>query len=97
MVFDDCFTTVPHLRKGTVPPNWEKLVQGSKEKSTDEFFDLTKTWFQPTSDESAGEVFIPASDEGDIANEGDAMPSQSQVSEGEMDENNFTHAKNGEP
>ena len=21
VIFDDCFTTVPHLRKGTVPPN----------------------------------------------------------------------------
>ena len=105
IVFDDYFTTVPHLRKGTVPPNWKKLVQGSKEKSTDEFFDVTKTWFQPTSDESADEVFLPVSNEGDIANEGgvanegdianegDAVPSQSQVSEGEEDENDLLMPK----
>ena len=37
VLFDDDFTTVPHLRKGTVPPNWNKLVIGSWEKSTDEF------------------------------------------------------------
>ena len=57
VVFDDDFTTVPHLRKGTVPPNWIKLIIGSQEKSTDEVFDLTKTWFQPTNDESADEIF----------------------------------------
>ena len=56
VVFDDDFSTVPHLRKGTVPPNWEKLVVNSREKSTKEFYDLTKTWFSPTADESAGEL-----------------------------------------
>ena len=53
VVFDDDFSTVPHLRKGTVPPNWAKLVAGSREKSTTEHFDLTKTWFEPSSDETA--------------------------------------------
>ena len=60
VVFDDNFATFPHLRKGTVPPNWNKLVIGSWEKSTDEFFDLTKTWFQPTNDESADEILSSA-------------------------------------
>ena len=45
IVFDDDFTTVPYLQKGAFPPNWNKLGIGSQEKSTDEFFDLTKTWF----------------------------------------------------
>ena len=57
VVFDDDFSTVPHLRKGTVPPNWEKLVVGSRERSAEEFYDLTKTWFAPTSDETADEIF----------------------------------------
>ena len=56
MVFDDDFSTVPHLRKGTVPPNWAKLVLNSREKSTEEYYDVTKTWFSPTPDESAGEL-----------------------------------------
>ena len=43
VVFDDDFTTVTHLQKGTVSPNWNKLVKLSTEKSTDEFYDLTKT------------------------------------------------------
>ena len=56
VVFDDDFTTVPHLRKGTMPSNWETLVKNSREKSTDEFYDLTKTWLEPEADEAAGEV-----------------------------------------
>jgi hypothetical protein len=80
VVFDDDFTTVPHLRKGTVPPNWEKLVTNCREKSTDEFFDLTKTWFQPTSDESADEVFESTPP----PNEGAENTSIPQDSEGEQ-------------
>ena len=56
VVFDDDFTTVPHLQKGTVPSNWEKLVLGSRERLTDEFINLTKTWLQPTSDETADKI-----------------------------------------
>ncbi|KAL7460959.1 hypothetical protein ACHAXS_001393 [Conticribra weissflogii] len=56
VVFDDEFTTVPHLWKGTVPPNWAKLVKFSSEKTTTEFVDLSKTWFQGIPDESAGEL-----------------------------------------
>ena len=43
VVFDDDFSTMPHLCKGIPPPNWAKLVAGSREKSTTEHFDLTKT------------------------------------------------------
>ena len=56
VVCDDDFTTAPHLIKGAVPPKWEKLVLGSRERSTYEFFDLTQTWMQTTSDESADEI-----------------------------------------
>ena len=56
VAFDDDFTTVPHLRKGTVPKNWELLVQNSRERSTNEFYDLTKTWFQATPDETAEDI-----------------------------------------
>ena len=37
VVFDDDFTTAPHLRKGTVPPNWDNILLGSRERSTDVF------------------------------------------------------------
>ena len=56
VILDDDFTTAPHLRKCTVPPNKENLVLSSRECSTDEFFDLTQTWMQPTSDESADKI-----------------------------------------
>lgn len=44
VAFDDDFTTVPHLRKWSVPPNWANLVWSSSEKTTAEFYDSTKTW-----------------------------------------------------
>ena len=56
VVFDGDFTTAPYLRKGTVPKNWELLVQNSRERSTDEFYDLTKTWFQAAPDETAEDL-----------------------------------------
>ena len=43
VVFDDNFSTVPHLRAGTVPENWKQLVDNSQEKSVEGFYDLTKT------------------------------------------------------
>ncbi len=54
VVFNDNFTTLPHLCQGTVPPNWAELVQHSSKKATSEFYDLTKTWFKSQSDETAG-------------------------------------------
>ena len=56
VVFDDQFTTVPHMRNLTVPPDWERLVRHSRELVTTERFDLTKTWFEGQNDPSAGTV-----------------------------------------
>ena len=53
LVFDENFETVPHLRAGTVPENWANLVNNSRQKSTEGFYDITKTWFD-------GEVDITA-------------------------------------
>ena len=53
LVFDDNFETVPHLRAGTVTENWADMVTNSREKSTEGFYDITKTWFD-------GEVDITA-------------------------------------
>ncbi|KAL7462696.1 hypothetical protein ACHAXS_003067 [Conticribra weissflogii] len=58
VVFDDEFTTVPYLRKGTVPPNWADLVMNSAERTTTELYDLTKTWFEAHSDETADEIIL---------------------------------------
>jgi hypothetical protein len=46
VVFDDPISTVHHIRAGTIPPNWEQLVRNLSELSTDEDYDLTRTWFE---------------------------------------------------
>ena len=85
-----------------MPPNWAKLVESSREKSTSEFYDLTKTWFNPISDASADKTFEQNNaNEGEkpvniisegarIANEGamNTVPS-TQASEGDSDENSL--------
>ncbi|KAL7466170.1 hypothetical protein ACHAXS_006459 [Conticribra weissflogii] len=76
VVFDDEFTTVPHLRKGTVPDNWAKLVENSSEKSTDEFYDLSRTWFQGVPDESANELTDNSNPSPSQSNEGAPLPNE---------------------
>ena len=44
VVFDDKFSTVPHMRDSSIPPNWEDLVTNSSYCSTDEAYTLTDTW-----------------------------------------------------
>ncbi len=44
VTFDDDFTTVPYLRSGNTPSNWETLVQTASEKVTSESYDLAQTW-----------------------------------------------------
>ncbi len=56
LVFDNNFSTVPNIQKGTVPPHWADLVWHSSEHTTSEFIDLTKTWFQGQPDITAGEM-----------------------------------------
>ena len=53
VVIDDDFSTVPSLRAGTMPDNWQQLVCNSREKSTDGFYDITKTWLTEEEDISA--------------------------------------------
>ena len=99
VVFDDDFTIFPHLQRGTVPPNWNKLVIGSREKSTDEFFDLTKIWFQPKNDELADEIFSssPTENEGvdqtsspvTQVSKGDNLPTTAQASDGDSETNSL--------
>ncbi len=43
VIFDDDFTTVPHLWKGAVPPNWLDLVAHLSENTTTEYYHLAKT------------------------------------------------------
>ena len=61
IVFDDTFSTVPHIRAGTIPPNWEQLVKNSSELVTDQDYDLSRTWFDGEKDPS-DEPDEPATD-----------------------------------
>ena len=54
VVFDDDVSTVPSPRNGSVPDNWYQLVRGSREKSTDGFYDVTKTWLTAEHNISVG-------------------------------------------
>ena len=42
VVFGDTFSTVYHMRRGTVPGNWKNLVEDHSELATKENFILTK-------------------------------------------------------
>ena len=77
VVFGDNFSTIYSLRAGTVPLNWAKLVASSRELSTYDNFDVTKTWFQGQTDPTAGENSLDStSNEGAdfISNEGAHIP-----------------------
>eukprot|EP00804_Cyclotella_cryptica_P006358 CCRYP_010171-RA/>CCRYP_010171-RA protein AED:0.34 eAED:0.25 QI:0/0/0/1/0/0/2/0/539 len=52
VAFDDTFSRVPHIRAGTIPPNWEQLVRNLSELVTDENYDLSRTWFDGINDPS---------------------------------------------
>ena len=45
IVFDDHFSTIPHLRSGSTPPDWVNMVRDSSEKVTDEMYRLSEVWF----------------------------------------------------
>ena len=74
VVFDDHFSTIPYLQKGSVPPHWEELVTKCSEHATDQDFDQA---FQMAQEESTDDSEISTET---IVSEGD----QSIVSEGEV-------------
>jgi len=51
VVFDDEFSTVPHMRAGSIPPNWEDLVQNSSELGSPGQFSSAPS-FEPIDDPS---------------------------------------------
>ena len=63
VVYDDNFTTVPHMRDLTVPSNWAHLVANSRELVTTEQYDLIKTWFEGEDDPSTDTIIQPPIDD----------------------------------
>ena len=51
VVFDDTFSTVDHMEKGTIPPNWQELVNASENLEPEETTELEKIWSSQTMDE----------------------------------------------
>ena len=49
VVFDDDFSTVSYMEAGTIPPNWEELVQYSSERATAEDVEMADTWLSSSS------------------------------------------------
>ena len=58
VVFDDNFTTVHHMRDGTLPPSWQDMCQRSIESANNEAFDLADIWFKGLT-ESEGTIKDP--------------------------------------
>ena len=72
VVFDDEFSTVPYMRKSEMPPNWTDLVVSSREKATDEDFELATRW---ATESTLNEDVAAESDPSMSAlNEGDVLP-----------------------
>ena len=46
VVFDDTFSTVQHMRDGSIPSNWNEMCKNASESATDEAYDVADTWFQ---------------------------------------------------
>ena len=63
LVFDDDFTTVPFLRLGTEPSNWQELCATCTEKVTEESYDLAKSWLAKPDLTSEGVRVSPLQDE----------------------------------
>ena len=56
LVFDDTFSTVPFMRNGENPKNWEQLVKKSSEFATDSDFSAASTWFRSEFDLDGNEI-----------------------------------------
>jgi hypothetical protein len=103
VVFDDEFTTVQHLRDGTIPTHWKELIEKSSESSTDEDFDLAAVWsshhFQINPDEL--ENLDPKSNDNQQATPESEVPpglplqdseGDSPTSEGDLQSNKEDHS-----
>ena len=44
VMFDNDFTTVPYMKAGTSPPNWQELIEHSSEMATTEDVFKADTW-----------------------------------------------------
>ena len=50
VVFDDTFSIVDHMEKGTIPPNWQELVNTSENLHPEETTEFEMIWSSQTTD-----------------------------------------------
>ena len=63
LIFDNDFTTVPFLRAGTEPSNWQELAKNCTERVTDESYELAKTWLSnPVLNSEGANIAPPQAD-----------------------------------
>ena len=80
VVFDDEFTTVPFMRNGEIPPQWEDLVKKSSEHATNENFDLASAWTADHFDQDGNDLALDGTEDS-TANGGEKEnPSEDEVS-----------------
>ena len=51
MLFDYEFSTVPFIRKDTIPPNWTDIVKFRSQSGATENINLRDNWFTPDLEE----------------------------------------------
>ena len=85
VVFDDKFTTVPHMKHGTVPPNWKDLFENNREQVSSTAFDKATEWLNPdvpiTEDSTTSPSDLTQLNEGASS----STPSTTSLPEGEID------------
>ena len=76
MVFADEFSTVPSMRKGTIPPNLTDLVQLRSQSTAPDNIYLKNTWFTPYLEEDTSENLSHKPNIATNTNKNMLMPSQ---------------------
>jgi len=78
VIFDDVFTTAPHMWAGTKPPNWKTLVELNVGLAMEKDFELASAWSRHL---NAIDDFVMPSNEGALSDE------EAPSNEGEHDNN----------
>ena len=86
MVFDDNFSTIPNMRKGTVPNNWKNLFDNHRESAIQENFEKAKRWSMDFNNDTLPSSLDDTDDNSpisEIAQDSNSTPRQSNISSNE--------------
>jgi len=82
VVFDDKYSTVPYMEKGSTPPHWEDLVKYSSEMATKEDYNIAETWLQSNQNNKVQPTDNPVVDPFDVVS--DQHNNNSQLNSGKI-------------